>query len=56
MGTLLELQGKEHHPALDFGEGDIGAVAKLKDAQTGDLLDRQGGRGRGSGLRLPGAR
>ena len=38
MGTLLEVQGKEHHPALDFGEGDIGAVAKLKEAQTGDLL------------------
>jgi elongation factor G len=38
MGTILEVQGKEHHPALDFGEGDIGAVAKLKDAQTGDLL------------------
>ena len=42
MGTLLEVQGKEHKPALDFGEGDIGAVAKLKDAQTGDLLaDRE---------------
>jgi elongation factor G len=38
MGTILEVQGKEHHPALDFGEGDIGAVAKLKEAQTGDLL------------------
>ena len=38
MGTLLEVQGKEHHPALDFGEGDLGSVAKLKDAQTGDLL------------------
>ena len=38
MGSLLELQGKEHKPALDFVEGDIGAVAKLKDAQTGDLL------------------
>ncbi len=38
MGTLLDVQGKEHHPALDFGEGDLGAVAKLKDAQTGDLL------------------
>ena len=38
LGTLLEVQGKEHHPASDFGEGDIGAVAKLKDAQTGDLL------------------
>jgi elongation factor G len=32
------VQGKEHKPALDFGEGDIGAVAKLKEAQTGDLL------------------
>ena len=38
LGSLLELQGKEHHPALDFVEGDIGAVAKLKEAQTGDLL------------------
>jgi elongation factor G len=37
-GSLLQLQGKEHHPAQDFGEGDIGAVAKLKEAQTGDLL------------------
>jgi elongation factor G len=42
MGSLLELQGKEHKPALEFVEGDIGAVAKLKDAQTGDLLaDRE---------------
>ena len=38
MGSLLELQGKEHHPATEFGEGDIGAVAKLKDVETGDLL------------------
>jgi len=38
MGTLLDVQGKEHHAALDFGEGDLGSVAKLKDAQTGDLL------------------
>jgi elongation factor G len=38
LGSLLELQGEEHKPALDFGEGDIGAVAKLKEAQTGDLL------------------
>jgi elongation factor G len=42
LGTLLEVQGKEHHPALDFGEGDLGAVAKLKEAQTGDvLLDKE---------------
>jgi len=38
LGSLLELQGKEHKPALDFVEGDIGAVAKLKEAQTGDLM------------------
>jgi elongation factor G len=38
MGTLLQLQGKEHVGVKEFGEGDIGAVAKLKDVQTGDLL------------------
>ena len=38
MGTLLELQGKEHSPAQEFGPGDLGAVAKLKEAETGDLL------------------
>jgi elongation factor G len=41
-GSLLELEGKEHKPAPDFAEGDLGAVAKLKEAQTGDLLtDRE---------------
>ena len=38
LGSLLELQGKEHKAAGEFVEGDIGAVAKLKEAQTGDLL------------------
>src|ERR687885_1818080 len=38
VGQLLLLQGKEHHQAPEFGPGDIGAVAKLKDTQTGDLL------------------
>ncbi len=37
-GSLLTMQGKEHAQADAFGEGDIGAVAKLKDAATGDLL------------------
>ena len=32
------LQGKEHEKADAFGAGDIGAVAKLKDVQTGDVL------------------
>jgi len=38
VGQLLLLQGKEHHQAPEFGPGDIGAVAKLKETQTGDLL------------------
>ena len=37
-GTLLVMQGKEHETVGEFGEGDIGAVAKLKEVQTGDLL------------------
>jgi elongation factor G len=42
VGTLLELQGKEHENAQGFGAGDIGAVAKLKEVATGDLLlDRE---------------
>ncbi len=38
LGSLMVLQGKEHEKADGFVEGDLGAVAKLKDAQTGDLL------------------
>jgi elongation factor G len=38
VGQLLELQGKEHQQTQEFGPGDIGAVAKLKETQTGDLL------------------
>ncbi len=38
LGALMMLQGKEHEKADGFGPGDIGAVAKLKDVQTGDLL------------------
>jgi elongation factor G len=38
VGTLLVMQGKDHEPAQEFGDGDIGAVAKLKEVQTGDLL------------------
>jgi elongation factor G len=38
VGQLLELQGKDHSPTNELGEGDIGAVAKLKETQTGDLL------------------
>jgi len=38
VGALMMLQGKEHERADAFGPGDIGAVAKLKDVQTGDVL------------------
>ena len=38
VGALLTLQGKDHDSADEFGEGDLGAVAKLKDVMTGDLL------------------
>jgi elongation factor G len=38
VGQLLTLQGKDHEPADEFGEGDLGAVSKLKDVMTGDLL------------------
>ncbi len=38
VGALLTLQGKDHDPAKEFGPGDIGAVAKLKETTTGDLL------------------
>jgi elongation factor G len=38
IGQLLLLQGKEHAHSETFVAGDIGAVAKLKETQTGDLL------------------
>jgi len=38
IGQVLLLQGKESVPAGAVGTGDIGAVAKLKDVQTGDVL------------------
>ncbi len=38
LGSLMTLEGKEHEKADGFGAGDIGAVAKLKDVQTGDVL------------------
>ncbi|MBA3365034.1 MAG: elongation factor G, partial [Actinobacteria bacterium] len=38
VGHLLVMQGKEHTQASELGPGDIGAVAKLKETMTGDLL------------------
>ncbi len=38
VGQLFTLQGKEHVPLTEIGPGDIGAVAKLKEVGTGDVL------------------
>ena len=38
LGSLMTIEGKEHEKSEGFGAGDIGAVAKLKDVQTGDVL------------------
>jgi elongation factor G len=38
VGQLLVPQGKESEPADEFGPGDIGAVAKLKETHAGDVL------------------
>ena len=39
VGQLLVPQGKEHSEHADeFGAGDIGAVAKLKETRAGDVL------------------
>jgi elongation factor G len=38
LGQVMEVQGKDHNQVPDLGEGDIGAVAKLKETQTGDVL------------------
>jgi elongation factor G len=38
VGQLLVLQGKDHTQTERFVAGDIGAVSKLKETMTGDLL------------------
>ncbi len=38
VGQLLMPQGKEMQQASEFGAGDIGAIAKLKETRTGDVL------------------
>ncbi|HEX3580838.1 MAG TPA: elongation factor G, partial [Thermoanaerobaculia bacterium] len=38
IGKLQLLQGKQQIPVAELKSGDIGAVAKLKDVQTGDTL------------------
>src|SRR5690348_3336606 len=38
LGQVLELQGKDSEAVDALGIGDLGAVAKLKDVVTGDVL------------------
>jgi elongation factor G len=38
IGQLVSFVGKEVVPAREFGPGDIGAVAKLKETRAGDWL------------------
>src|SRR5438105_5800155 len=38
LGQVLLLQGKDSEPVEGLGIGDLGAVAKLKDVVTGDVL------------------
>jgi elongation factor G len=38
VGSLVLLQGKTQTPVPEVQAGDLGAVAKLKDTQTGDTL------------------
>ena len=38
VGQLFTLQGKDHVSLQEIGPGDIGAVAKLKEVVTGDVL------------------
>jgi elongation factor G len=42
VGQLLEPQGKEMGHTDEFGPGDIGAVAKLKETHAGDVLAEDG--------------
>ncbi len=43
VGQLLVPQGKEYEHADEFGPGDIGAVAKLKETHAGDVLSSADG-------------
>jgi elongation factor G len=42
LGHLLVVQGKHHTQVPELKAGDLGAVAKLKETQTGDTLAERG--------------
>jgi elongation factor G len=45
-GQLMVVRGKEQFPVEEIRAGDIGAVAKLKSAHTGDTLTTKGNHNR----------
>jgi len=42
IGQLFVIKGKEHIPVSHLGPGDIGAVAKLQETNTNDVLSVKG--------------
>jgi elongation factor G len=55
IGQLLVPQGKEMGHADEFGPGDIGAVAKLKETHSGDVLSSKDSAISFARIGLPGA-
>src|ERR1019366_1155270 len=53
IGQLVTFAGKEVVPAQEFGPGDIGAVAKLKETRAGDWLAGRPSIGREVPLEMP---
>ena len=56
LGSLLDLQGKEHHPRARLRGGRHRGGGQAERGADGRSPDGQGGRGRAPRLRLPGAR
>ncbi|MCU1458941.1 MAG: Translation elongation factor G-related protein [Actinomycetia bacterium] len=50
---LFRLRGREQEPVREVGPGDIGAVAKLHDTTTGDVLGARGAQFDVEPLELP---
>jgi elongation factor G len=56
VGQLLSFRGKETEHADEYGPGDIGAVAKLKETRAGDWLaarEPTGASAGGAGISMP---
>jgi elongation factor G len=53
IGQLLTFAGKEVVHVEEFGPGDIGAVAKLKETRSGDWLAGRSSIGRDAPIELP---